>query len=157
MIENKLTIGYLHSIIKDKEFVKHTTPSGQILRWCVLTLDNGFAVFGDPSCCIDPQNDDENIGTTVAFDNAFKKLWQLEGYLRYLQLKENNQEVNNKEEFEEYLFNNLVNTCYFSLTVKNDIPIGDTEDIRFYIHPDQMSGETADFRIKGNKVIPDIA
>lgn len=54
---------------------------------CAITLKNGFTVVGD-SACIDPNNFDQVIGQEVAYDNAFEKLWQLEGYRVKSQLAE---------------------------------------------------------------------
>ena len=78
---NKLSVEYLKSIIKDVEYVTHKTKSGQILRWCIITVNNGFAITGKPSACVDPANDDVAIGEKVAYDNTFSNLWELEGYL----------------------------------------------------------------------------
>lgn len=54
---------------------------------CAITLKNGFTVAGD-SACIDPENFDHNIGEQVAYNNAFEKIWQLEGYRIKSQLAE---------------------------------------------------------------------
>ena len=54
---------------------------------CAITLKNGFTVVGD-SACIDPENFDHNIGEQVAYNNAFEKIWQLEGYRIKSQLAE---------------------------------------------------------------------
>lgn len=79
---NSLTETELESKIKNIEYVKHTSSSGIILRWCIFTLENEFTVHAEASCCLDPSNDDASIGERVAYENTFKKLWQLEGYLR---------------------------------------------------------------------------
>lgn len=55
-------------------------PEGTTLTICVLTLANGFTVTG-VSACADPANFDEDIGRKLARDNAFNKIWELEGYL----------------------------------------------------------------------------
>jgi hypothetical protein len=47
---------------------------------CSLTLDNGYSVRGE-SACVDPGNFDHEIGQSIAYKNAFDKLWALEGYL----------------------------------------------------------------------------
>lgn len=47
---------------------------------CNITMVNGFSVRGE-SACVDPKNFDEAVGRKIAYDNAFQKLWQLEGYL----------------------------------------------------------------------------
>ena len=54
---------------------------------CAITLKNGFTVVGD-SACIDPENFDYSIGEQVAYNNAFEKIWQLEGYRIKSQLAE---------------------------------------------------------------------
>jgi hypothetical protein len=87
---NHLTEDFLKSKIKDKEFCTHITSSGKILRWCILTMENGYAVTGKPSVCVDPIRDNQQIGEDVAFQNAFEELWQLEGYLLQETLNKNN-------------------------------------------------------------------
>lgn len=66
--------------IEQVEYVKHTSAGGQVLRWCVLTASNGFAVTGRPSVAVSPENDDAAIGEKVAFENAKSELWPLMGY-----------------------------------------------------------------------------
>lgn len=46
----------------------------------VITLENGFTVTGE-SACADPANFDAEIGKEMAVNNAFDKIWPLEGYL----------------------------------------------------------------------------
>lgn len=50
------------------------------LTVCSITLRNGFNVTGE-SACASPENFDEEIGRSIAFNNAKEKIWQLEGYL----------------------------------------------------------------------------
>ena len=47
---------------------------------CVITLENGFEIMGESSC-VDPKNFDKAIGERVSYENAFEKIWPLEGYL----------------------------------------------------------------------------
>lgn len=47
---------------------------------CVIVLMNGFALVGE-SAPADAENFDEDLGRKFAFENALRKLWQLEGYL----------------------------------------------------------------------------
>ena len=47
---------------------------------CNITMINGYGVRGE-SACVDPRNFDEAIGRGIAYENAFQKLWALEGYL----------------------------------------------------------------------------
>lgn len=47
---------------------------------CNITLDNGFSVRGE-SACVDPNNFNEDIGRTLAYNKAFDKLWPFFGFL----------------------------------------------------------------------------
>ena len=47
---------------------------------CIIEMENGFEVTGE-SACVDPANYNQEIGERIAYDNAFDKLWPLEGYL----------------------------------------------------------------------------
>lgn len=71
----RITQDHLESIIAKKEFHRLS----ETLTVCVLTLRNGFTVTGE-SACVSPANYDKTIGENVAYQNAFDKLWQLEGY-----------------------------------------------------------------------------
>lgn len=62
------------------EFVKHVSKGGQVLRWAILTTQSGFAVVGRPSVSVSSENDDEQIGRQVAYDNSRNELWPLMGY-----------------------------------------------------------------------------
>lgn len=62
------------------EIVKHVSPSGQVLRWAVLTTRNGFAVTGNPSCSVSAANDRAELGERLAIQNAKNTLWPLMGY-----------------------------------------------------------------------------
>lgn len=72
----RITKEFLLSIIEDKRFHRLT----ETLTICTLTLRNGFTVTGE-SACVSPENYDKEIGERVAFENAFNKIWQLEGYV----------------------------------------------------------------------------
>ena len=65
---------------------------------------------------------------------------------------------------EEYLEAELGNgvTTVHTLTVKPRQVVGETEDgqpilspIRFYIHPTDVPGDTLDFQVEGNALVPD--
>ena len=45
---------------------------------CIIILENGFKVEG-VSACVDPANYNEDIGRECAYENAFNKIWELEG------------------------------------------------------------------------------
>lgn len=47
---------------------------------CIIILENGFKVEG-VSACVDPANYNEQKGRECAYENAFEKIWEVEGYL----------------------------------------------------------------------------
>lgn len=53
---------------------------GSTVTICQLTLDNGYSVRGE-SACVDPTNYNEDLGRHYAYEDAFKKLWPLFGFL----------------------------------------------------------------------------
>lgn len=55
-------------------------PPGSTLTVAVIMMVNGFTVTGE-SACADPANFDQALGERLARENAFNKLWALEGYL----------------------------------------------------------------------------
>lgn len=61
--------------IKDVAYIGHGH-----LTICIITMANGFHVTG-VSAPASPANFDTAVGQRYAYDNAFKQLWQLEGYL----------------------------------------------------------------------------
>lgn len=71
---NKLTVEYLNSLVNGAEYVHQG-----LLTICTITLKNGFQLVGT-SACVSAENYDERIGRRIAFENAFAKLWELEGY-----------------------------------------------------------------------------
>lgn len=72
---NKLTKEYLEGLVVNVQYVHQ-----ELLTICTITLKNGFKLVGT-SACADEQNYDRNIGNNIAYQNAFAKLWELEGYL----------------------------------------------------------------------------
>lgn len=72
----RITKAFLESIIVDKQFHRLAGT----LTVCTLTLRNGFIITGE-SACVSAEMYDQAMGEKVAFDNAFSKLWQLEGYV----------------------------------------------------------------------------
>lgn len=70
----------LKANITNIEIVKHVSVTGQVLRWAILTTQNGFAVTGKPSCSVSSENDDPSIGKRIAVENAESELWALMGY-----------------------------------------------------------------------------
>lgn len=72
-----VTIEQINAEIVSTEIVKHISETGQVLRWAILTTRNGFAVTGDPSAAVCPENDDPEKGEFYAVENAKRKIWQL--------------------------------------------------------------------------------
>lgn len=75
-MNNRITAEFLQSIIVKKQFHRLENT----LTVCTLTLRNGFVVTGE-SACINSEMYNQEIGERVAYDKAFNKLWQLEGYV----------------------------------------------------------------------------
>ena len=51
-----------------------------VMTIAIVTLENGYTVTGQ-SACADPANYDKALGEKIAYDDAVKKVWPLEGYL----------------------------------------------------------------------------
>lgn len=77
--------------IAHTEIVKHVSPSGQVLRWAVLTTRNGFSVAGRPSASASSENDNAEIGERIAIENTKQELWPLMGYELRTKLATNQQ------------------------------------------------------------------
>jgi hypothetical protein len=73
---NKVTIESINEKIAS---VNYTKLTGKITH-CIITMQNGFEVTGE-SACVDPANYNQEIGEKISYENAFDKLWPLEGYL----------------------------------------------------------------------------
>lgn len=76
----RFSLDDLNANIAHVEIVKHISVSGQILRWAVITTQNGYSLTGEPSCSVSSENDNPKIGESVAIENARSKLWPLMGY-----------------------------------------------------------------------------
>lgn len=76
----RTTLADLEANIVHTEIVKHVAPSGQILRWAVLTTRSGYAVTGRHSAAVSAENDRVELGEKMAIDNARSELWALMSY-----------------------------------------------------------------------------
>lgn len=76
----RVTPSDLEANIAEVEIVKFTSKAGQVLRWAVLTTQNGFAVVGKPACAVSPENDNAELGEKIAIRNSREELWPLMGY-----------------------------------------------------------------------------
>jgi len=77
---NRVTTDLIDSKIKG--ITTYRLPDTTITV-AVITMENGWMQEGF-SACADPANFDEQIGKEMAINNAYDKIWPLEGY----QLKE---------------------------------------------------------------------
>jgi hypothetical protein len=73
----RLTPSDIDAQIAKKQFHRF---EGTTVTVCCLTLQNGFNCVGE-SACASPENYDEELGEKIAFENARKQIWKLEGYL----------------------------------------------------------------------------
>lgn len=76
----RVTLADLNDNIIDTEIVKHTSRTGQVFRWAIITVINGFGVVGKPSVAVSPENDDAEIGERCAVENSRDDMWPLMGY-----------------------------------------------------------------------------
>lgn len=79
ILETKTAPRVTEASIKDKIATAEYLYHG-LLTICILTMRNGFMVQG-VSAPASAANYDKDVGDRYAFDNAFKQLWVLEGYL----------------------------------------------------------------------------
>lgn len=68
------------SITRKISDVTFTLLPGTTTTICNITMENGFSVRGE-SACVDPRNFNSEIGNSLAYKDAFRKLWAFEGYL----------------------------------------------------------------------------
>jgi hypothetical protein len=73
----RVTVDQIKSRIANVAFLRLVDTTVTI---CSITLDNGYSVRGE-SACVDPANFNQEIGERIAYDNAFRNLWPLFGFL----------------------------------------------------------------------------
>lgn len=71
----KITKEHLESLIEKTEYKRF----GDTVVVCGLTLKNGFTVIGSAGC-LEKDTFDAERGEQIAYDSAFRQLWELEGY-----------------------------------------------------------------------------
>jgi hypothetical protein len=86
MVKQSLPNTVTEELLKSKIVGESYSRMGLKTTVCVLTMANGFEVVGT-SACIDPDNFNYELGKKYAFENAYNKLYELEGYLLQSQLK----------------------------------------------------------------------
>jgi hypothetical protein len=72
----RVTKEYLESRIAGTEFHR----VGRTVTICRITLDNGYSVRGE-SACVNAENYHQQIGEKIAYDDAFRQLFTLFGFL----------------------------------------------------------------------------
>lgn len=73
----RLSPASIDAVIAGRTFT--ALPGGKCIV-CELTLMNGFTVRGEASV-VSKENFDREVGEKVSFENARRKVWELEGYL----------------------------------------------------------------------------
>ena len=76
----RVTPADIEANIASVEIVRFVSESGQVLRWAVITAQNGFSVVGKPSCAVSAANDNKELGEKIALDNSKEEMWTLMGY-----------------------------------------------------------------------------
>ena len=82
---NQITAEDIRSKIKSETYL--VLPDGRTTL-CVLSLENGFTITGT-SACVHAANFNIDTGRQYAHAEAFRKIWELEGYLLAQRLYEN--------------------------------------------------------------------
>ena len=77
MNANTITAEGIERLILEEQY--YVFP-GTTVTVCCLTIKNGFNTIGY-SAGVDPDNFDFNVGKKIARENAFEKMWGLEGYM----------------------------------------------------------------------------
>ena len=54
-------------------------PPMRLLSICILVMENGFTVIGK-SAPASPENFNRELGKNLAYEDAIRQLWPLEGY-----------------------------------------------------------------------------
>lgn len=76
-MENKVTPESIISKVVSEMYL--VLPDGRTTV-CMLTMKNGYTIKG-LSACVDAANFDMNTGRKIAFEDAIRQIWPLEGYL----------------------------------------------------------------------------
>lgn len=77
MTRQTVTKEWIEKKVKSVDYIRIPDTTVTI---CHIVLANGFSVRGE-SACVSPHTFEEAVGRRIAYENAFDKIWQLEGYL----------------------------------------------------------------------------
>lgn len=78
-----LTEADLIAQVKNESYINFPDTTTTV---CCLTLKNDFTIIGQ-SACVNPANFNAEQGRKLAFEDAIRQLWRLEGYRRYEELR----------------------------------------------------------------------
>lgn len=90
--EPKLSLEGAKALVAEKTAPKVTEKSikekikevsyfhDDLLTICTVTMQNGFRFVGK-SAPASPENYDREVGKRYAYEDAFKQIWPMEGYL----------------------------------------------------------------------------
>lgn len=92
----RVTVDLMRSEIAETRFMNGADAFGMpkghhplaLLTLCVLLLKNGYMVTGQ-SAVVSPENFDEEKGKKAAYDDAFRHLWPLFGFVMRTDLYRN--------------------------------------------------------------------
>ena len=71
----RVTVESIEERIEAATYAHEGTTTVAFIRMC-----NGYVSVGT-SACVDPRNYDAELGKRLAYEDAFRALWPLEGYL----------------------------------------------------------------------------
>ena len=98
-VEPNITVDEAKAVVAAKIFPKVTEESikakidrvsylrSDHLTICIIHMQNGFFVVGKAAPA-SPGNYDADVGQRYAYDDAFKQLWPMEGYVLRTRLYE---------------------------------------------------------------------
>ena len=75
---NKVSEAFIEAELASPHTVVEHGIIGDSCRVCVITLPGGHKLVGH-ALVLDPVNDDEIIGQSVAYKNASEKIWETYG------------------------------------------------------------------------------
>lgn len=74
-----ITKEQIEALITHIEYITHVSPSGRLIRWCVITLQNGVSVSGSHQV-LTPEHDNIEISQQAAYDDAMSVLYPQDSY-----------------------------------------------------------------------------
>ena len=78
----KVTAEHLESLIKSVTYYRVEIDGKPTnMTQCYIELVNGFILTGESSC-LNAADYNKDLGEDYAYNEAFAKMWQLEGYHR---------------------------------------------------------------------------